>query len=45
MGVTQARSLRDAEMMVRDYIALENEVAPDSFDVEITPEIGGELGR
>jgi hypothetical protein len=31
--------------MARDYIALEDEVAPDSFDVEITPEIGGELGR
>src|SRR5690242_16248094 len=43
VGVTQSHSLRDAEMMVRDYIALDGEIPPDSFDVVITPEIGGGL--
>lgn len=44
VGVTQSRSLADAETMVRDYIALDLEVPPDSFHVEITPEIPGSLG-
>jgi CRP-like cAMP-binding protein len=44
-GVTQAHTLRDAERMARDYIALDTGMAPDAFDVEITPEIGGELGE
>jgi hypothetical protein len=43
VGVTQSHSLRDAEMMVRDYIALDTGVPADSFDVVITPEIGGGL--
>jgi hypothetical protein len=42
-GVTQSRSLGDAESMVRDYVALLHDVAVDSFDVEITPEVGGGL--
>ena len=42
-GVTQSRSLGDAESMVRDYIALLREVPVDSFDVEIAPEVGGGL--
>jgi hypothetical protein len=37
MGVTQSRSLRDAEGMARDYIALDTEVPPESFVVEIVP--------
>lgn len=45
LGVTQSHTLRDAEMMARDYIMLDTDAAPDSFDVEITPEIGGELGE
>lgn len=45
VGVTQSHTLRDAEEMVRDYIALDTGMAPDAFDVEITPEIGGELGK
>jgi hypothetical protein len=43
VGVTQSHSLRDAEMMVRDYIALDREIPSDSFEVVITPEIGGGL--
>jgi hypothetical protein len=42
-GVTQSRSLADAEGMVRDYVALLHDVAVDSFDIEITPEVGGGL--
>jgi hypothetical protein len=45
VGVTQSHTLRDAERMVRDYIALDMGTDPGSFDVEITPEIGGELGE
>jgi len=45
LGVTQSHTLRDAEMMARDYIALETDASPDSFEVEVTPEIGGELGE
>lgn len=43
VGVTQSRSLGDAEAMVRDYIALDREVPPDSFAVNIVPEVGGGL--
>jgi DNA-directed RNA polymerase specialized sigma subunit len=39
--VTQSRSLADAEEMARDYIALDLDVPEDSFDVRITPEVGG----
>lgn len=45
VGVTQSTSLADAESMVRDYIALDTNVAPDSFDVEITPEVGDGLDK
>jgi hypothetical protein len=40
VGVTQSRTLNDAEAMVRDYIALDTGAAPDSFAVEIVPEVG-----
>jgi predicted XRE-type DNA-binding protein len=43
-GVTQARGLRSAERMARDYIALELEEPASSFDVKIVPEVGGFLG-
>ncbi len=42
-GVTQSRSLAEAEGMVRDYISLMRSVPEESFDVEITPEVGGGL--
>jgi hypothetical protein len=45
VGVTQSHTLRDAERMARDYIALDTDTDPASFDVKITPEIGGELGE
>jgi hypothetical protein len=40
VGVTQSHNLTTAEDMVRDYIALDLGVEPDSFGVTITPEIG-----
>jgi hypothetical protein len=43
VGVTQSRSLSDAEAMVRDYIALDLDLHPDSFDVTIMPEVGDGL--
>jgi hypothetical protein len=42
-GVTQSKTLNDAEAMVRDYIALDTGAAPDSFAVEIVPEVGDGL--
>jgi hypothetical protein len=40
VGVTQSRTLLDAEAMVRDYVAVLLGVDERSFDVRITPEIG-----
>ena len=37
VGVTQSRSLAGAEAMVRDYVALDLELDPQSFQVNITP--------
>lgn len=37
VGVTQSRTLNDAEAMVRDYIALDTGADPASFSVEILP--------
>lgn len=39
LGVTQSKTLDDAEAMVRDYIALDTGAAPDSFAVEIVPKV------
>jgi len=41
IGVTQSRTLTSAEEMIREYVSLELDVEPDSFDVAITPKIGG----
>jgi hypothetical protein len=41
VGVTQSRSLSDAEGMARDYVALALDVPEDSFEVRIVPEVGG----
>ncbi|HXP18407.1 MAG TPA: hypothetical protein VN840_02060 [Streptosporangiaceae bacterium] len=43
VGVTQSRSLWDAEMMARDLISRRLGMSADSFDVAIMPEIGGGL--
>ncbi|HUY52532.1 MAG TPA: hypothetical protein VMV92_43665 [Streptosporangiaceae bacterium] len=43
LGATQSHTLRDAEMMARDYIELDTGEAAGSFNVEITPEIGAGL--
>ncbi|MFF5261435.1 hypothetical protein ACFY4C_21030 [Actinomadura viridis] len=45
VGVTQVKRLNNAEETARDYIALDRDLDPDSFDVEITPDVGEELGR
>jgi len=41
IGVTQSRTLRDAERMVRSYVALDTGLDRNAFDVEIVPELGG----
>ena len=43
VGVTQSHGLKDAAFMARDLISRRVGVPEDSFDVEITPEIGGGL--
>lgn len=44
VGVTQSRTLMSAEDMVREYVALDLDLDdPDSFDVQITPELDGNL--
>jgi DNA-directed RNA polymerase specialized sigma subunit len=43
LGVTQSHTLRDAEMMARDYIELDTGADQGSFAVAITPEIGNGL--
>jgi hypothetical protein len=43
VGVTQSRSLSDAERMVRDYIALDCDADPYSFDVAMVFEMGDGL--
>lgn len=41
VGVTQSRTLREAEMMVRDYLRLDG--VTGDYDVRITPEVGDGL--
>ncbi len=43
VGVTQSRTLWDAEDMARDLIGRREDVPRDEFTVTITPEIGGGL--
>jgi hypothetical protein len=43
VGVTQSRTLWDAEEMARDLIARREDLPGDGFTVRITPEIGGGL--
>jgi hypothetical protein len=43
VGVTQSRTLWDAEEMARDLIARREDQAENAFTVTITPEIGGGL--
>jgi hypothetical protein len=42
VGVTQSEGLDDAEDTVRDYIALDLDVPPSSFDVKLETEVPGE---
>lgn len=41
LGVTQSRTLQDADMMARDYIALDLDIPADSFGVDVTLEDPG----
>ena len=41
VGVTQSRTLRDAERMVRSYISMDTGEARDAFAVEVVPDLGG----
>ncbi len=41
LGVTQSRTLRDAEAMIRDYIALDTGLPPDAFDVDLVLDLNG----
>jgi len=43
VGVTQSRTLWDAEEMARDLISRREELPGDAFTVAVTPEIGGGL--
>ena len=43
VGVTQSRTLWDAEEMVRDLISRREDLPGDAFAVTITPQIGGGL--
>jgi DNA-directed RNA polymerase specialized sigma subunit len=43
VGVTQSRNLAEADRMVRDYLALEYDTDPSAFNIDITPQVGGDL--
>ena len=43
VGVTQSRTLWDAEEMARDLVGRREDLPEDAFTVTITPEIGGGL--
>ena len=43
VGVTQSRTLWDAEEMARDLISRREDLPEDAFTVTVTPEIGGGL--
>ncbi len=43
VGVTQSHGLKDAATMARDLISRRLDVPEDSFNVEVTPEIGNGL--
>ena len=43
VGVTQSRTLWDAEEMARDLINRREQLPGDAFTVTVTPEIGGGL--
>jgi hypothetical protein len=43
VGVTQSRTLAGAERMVRDYVALSEDVEPHSFGVIVTVDLDGDL--
>jgi hypothetical protein len=45
VGVTQVRRLAGAEAMARDYLALDTGREPESFIVQITPEVPGGLSE
>lgn len=40
LGVTQSRTLRDAEQTVRSYVTMSTGRDSDTFEVEVVPDIG-----
>jgi hypothetical protein len=46
VGVTQSRTLAGAELMVRNYLALDRDAEPDEFDITIVPALDpGSAGK
>ncbi|REE96774.1 hypothetical protein [Thermomonospora umbrina] len=45
LGVTQVKKLTDAEAVARDYIALDLDASPQSFDLELAPDVGEDLNK
>jgi len=43
VGITQSRTLRDAEDMARDLISRREDLPEDAFTLTVTPEIGEAL--
>ena len=43
VGVTQSRTLGEAEAMVRDYIAADLDASPDDVDLELAISLGDNL--
>lgn len=41
VGVTQSRTLRDADRMARSYVAMDTGADRDSFEVDIVPDLDG----
>lgn len=45
VGVTQSHGLADATEMARSYIVMMRDVAPDTFAIDIVPEVGEGLDK
>jgi DNA-directed RNA polymerase specialized sigma subunit len=45
VGVTQARTIAGAERMVRDYLALDLDADPASFEITISPVVDDETSQ
>ena len=43
VGVTQSHTIAGADRMVRDYLALLFDAEPDSFELDIRPDLGADV--